>query len=421
MKDIKLQSFEHKFIKSLVIVATVAELISMIINFKIDYFFGVLTLIYAIIFFMLSLFSFKKDFNYNLLSTIALITLIVQFSTVYLYSLPSDSKIVWFLIFPIVSIVLKGSDLGAKYSIVFILVILFISFFAEISYSLRSIATIIIAYMTLFFVIYFTKIKNENNEEEITKQKIALEESLKKLKQKDELLSSQVKLAQMGEMITLIAHQWKQPLSTMSASVSSLQVQSMLNTLDANNIESELTDITTQIKYLNETITDFRDFFNPNKQKIDINLSIIIEDSIKLIGSAIESTGIKIEQKHNFNSTVAIYPNELKQVLINLIKNASDELSKDKNKDAMILIKGYEESDRLVIEVNDNAGGVPLELIDKIFEPYFSTKTDNSGTGLGLYMSKKIIEENMGGELNIHNLEDGASFRITFFIDKKDT
>ena len=235
---------------------------------------------------------------------------------------------------------------------------------------------------------------------------------IKENRKKEKAMLQQSRLAQMGEMISMIAHQWRQPLSAISATSTSLRLKATLGKLDKEQTISLTEKITSYTQHLSETIDDFREFFKPNKEKVQTTYSSIIHDVLSLIQYSMQNKAIELNQELNCEDNFFTYPNEIKQVILNLIKNAEDVLLEKKIQNPYIKLKTFKDGDKLILEVSDNAGGVPAEIVDKMFEPYFSTKTKKDGTGLGLYMSKIIIEEHCMGRLSVSNDNNGAVFRI---------
>jgi len=246
---------------------------------------------------------------------------------------------------------------------------------------------------------------NSNLEKEIVKQ-------LNILRQKDQQLLHQSRLAQMGEMISMIAHQWRQPLTAISATSGAINLKAQLNRLDKDMAIELSSKISNYSQHLSSTIDDFRDFFKSNKEKKETNYNEIVQNVLGIIETSITNKNIEIIKELNTDDTFNSYPNELKQVIMNLIKNAEDVLLEKKIKNPTIHIKTYKQDDKLILEISDNAGGVPKDILPKIFDPYFSTKTKKDGTGLGLYMSKTIIEEHCNGTLSVSNSDVGAVFRV---------
>ncbi len=239
------------------------------------------------------------------------------------------------------------------------------------------------------------KLKNYNKtlEKEISKVK-------KDLLEYETIMKRQSKMAAMGEMLENIAHQWRQPLSAVSVLSTGMILQNEQNLLDKELLDAGLNDINEQVQYLSKTIDDFRNFFKPNKQKNRFKLSDIIKTSIKLSKARYSKKHIEfivnIEDEELFT-----YENELLQVLLNLITNAKDELIK-KDYKKYIFIETQIDKGYLYIRVKDNAGGIDNMIIDRIFEPYFTTKHNSQGTGIGLYMSSNIVRH-MNGKINVKN------------------
>ena len=239
-------------------------------------------------------------------------------------------------------------------------------------------------------------------------------DNLNKIIQKDKQLLEQMKLAQMGEMIGNIAHQWRQPLSTISTAASGLKMKHEFNMLEETDIPEYTDTIVNNAKYLSETIDTFRDFIKENNEEKETIIQEKIDETIKIVKASLENHHIKIINKIDYSKPlkIKIIGEELAQVLINIINNAKDVLIEREIEDPFItlnLIK-YESSFSIIIE--DNAGGIKKEVLPKIFDPYFTTKHQFHGTGLGLYMSKNIVEKHLNGYLKVSNTENGAKFTI---------
>ncbi len=233
-------------------------------------------------------------------------------------------------------------------------------------------------------------------------------EEINKNRLKEAQLIQQARLAQMGEMISMIAHQWRQPLAAISSTSGAISLKAALNTLDKETVTELAEKISQYSQHLSSTIDDFREFFKPNKEKVEFIYTKLVEDVFKIIEVSITNKNILLIKKLDSKELLTSYPNELKQVILNLIKNAEDILLEKKIQNPQITIETFGRT----LQVKDNAGGVPQDIIEKIFDPYFSTKLNANGTGLGLYMSKTIIEEHCGGKLSVTNSEDGAVFTI---------
>jgi len=243
------------------------------------------------------------------------------------------------------------------------------------------------------------------------------------IKEKEKQLYAQSRLAQMGEMISMIAHQWRQPLGAISASAigikTKIQMKKFDLTSESGRVKQEqyliqkLDKMGTYVEHLSETIEDFRNFFKPNKEKTTVNLEEVINKALNIIHPGLLDHHIKIEKNIHFHETIETYNNEILQALLNILKNAIDHFATEKIESPLIMIKGYEEKGNFIIELTDNGGGIPEKILDKIFDPYFSTKDDKNGTGLGLYMTKTMIEDHCKGKIEVKNLNGGAQFKIT--------
>ena len=238
-------------------------------------------------------------------------------------------------------------------------------------------------------------------------------DEIEKRKEKENMLFYQTRQAAMGEMISMIAHQWRQPITTIGLGVENTLLDIELETLDMKALEENMLMIRHQVEYLSKTIDDFRNFFLPNKEKEHVCIHECIEGALDLIGKSLQNNGIEIKTHYQDTTPLDLYKNELIQVIVNLLKNAKDAFGEHKILNGQIEIKTQEQKSDCVIRVSDNAGGIPQPIIHKIFDPYFTTKDEKNGTGLGLYMVKTIIQEHCCGTIEVENVDGGASFVIT--------
>jgi len=275
--------------------------------------------------------------------------------------------------------------------------------------------------VTVWFLLDLSGIKQK--EIELEKLNLQLEQKVKQEvkanREKDQSIIEQSRLAQIGEMISMIAHQWRQPLTAISATCNNIILQTMNNKpIDNKYLQDELTLVTNYTQYLSDTIDDFRNFFKKDKHKELTTPDQIIHETLKIVSSTIENQNTQINLNLNCEKKIETYSSEVKQVLLNIIKNAQDAIIENNIQNPQITIETSSINNQLVqIDIFDNAKGIPLTILDKIFEPYFSTKKELDGTGLGLYMSKIIIEKNCGGKLTAANKDDGAIFTIQLPIN----
>jgi signal transduction histidine kinase len=242
-----------------------------------------------------------------------------------------------------------------------------------------------------------------------------IDEALNEAKKKDRALLHQSRLAQMGEMLSMIAHQWRQPLCEISGIFMEMETASKFKKADNEFIAKNAKDGYNLISYMSKTIDDFRDFFKPAKTKEEFSLIKACKEAIVIAEASLKSKDIKLLLHVKDDVKVFGYSSEFAQVILNLILNARDILVERGIKDAKIDISILKKEKEIILSVSDNGGGIEEGIINRVFEPYFSTKK-SSGTGLGLYMSKMIIEENMGGKLSVKNGNDGAVFEVILHV-----
>ena len=287
-------------------------------------------------------------------------------------------------------------------------------------------------------------IENTLNELNLNLQQMVQKE-VEAHRQKDIMLIQQSKMAAMGEMIGVIAHQWKQPLNALSLIVQDIQDAYAHNELDEKYIGNIIEQSLSQIEFMARTIDDFRNFFSPSKESVQFFIVESINEIYNIIIGQLKKLNIKVTLlcksgnsgtsqnivKNDFweiatckeanNLQMFGYQNEFKQVILNLLTNAMDAIvnRREKEKDinvGKIDIKLNKIDKDIIIEISDNGGGIPSEIIQSIFDPYFTTKSEKKGTGIGLYMSKSIIENSMKGKISVQNKEEGASGAVFTLI-----
>lgn len=250
-----------------------------------------------------------------------------------------------------------------------------------------------------------------NDITEITK----LTNELKKENEiKEKLLFEQAKMVQMGEMIGNIAHQWRQPLNSISASSSGLVLKKNLNILSDEDFFELTSHITQSAEFLSETVNVFRNFIKEKKEIRELILQDRINIALNIIAFTLKSKHINIVNRIDYDNPIKMkmFVGELEQVLINIINNAKDALIEKKVNNPIIEISLKNEKSSVLIIIEDNAGGISPKIMPNIFDEYFTTKDENEGTGLGLYMSKKLIVDSLKGNLYVQNSEKGAQFII---------
>jgi len=323
----------------------------------------------------------------------------------YLYPVFENDKLKYIIVIDFstkpLSLVSRNLDIF-KSNVVFFTVVIFVSII-----------------VLLVFLVYDYKRQHEMQHlvEELKELNDTLEEKVEseveKNRQKDKQLMMQSRMALMGELLSMIAHQWRQPLNTIGGIVSNLKLDIMLGEFDEKKLGGVLDKIENLILHLSHTIDDFRKFYreeNENDYK-SIKISKIIDETLNITMPSFKTHNIELILNIKNDDEIYTMPNRLKQVFLNIIKNGLDSIKERDIENPYIKIEVFKEDDKLIIEIKDNAKGIDEDIKDKIFDPYFTTKDEKNGTGIGLYMSKMIVEK-LNGKIFAYNDEFGAVFRI---------
>jgi len=356
---------------------------------------------------------------------------------------PASFKFLWLFTYPIVTLFFHNSKKGFYWFVAMLIGILIAPLqpFIEVQFSMYQVVYLSFVLFLISIITYFYQIKmseanariiqqqeeledfNLNLEKEIKEKiselqnlndslEIKVEEKIQELRAKDKILEAQSKQAVMGEMISMIAHQWRQPLSTITLQIANLQFKKLLGQkLSSEETENALSEISDTIIYLSDTIDDFQTYFHPNKELKEVEINKLLTRAVNFAKSRISKNNIEITLCENCTHSIKTYPNEFVQVVLNILNNAIDAHNELKTKNARIEMDVNIEDDHLIVDISDNAGGIDKKNLSKLFEPYFSTKGKN-GTGLGLYMSQMIVQKQFGGELSVKTSTDGSTFTI---------
>lgn len=244
---------------------------------------------------------------------------------------------------------------------------------------------------------------NQRLQEEITK-------AVEKNRTQEKILMQQAKMAEIGSMVESIAHQWRQPLNILGLSMTRLNINHSLG--NTQDVEKVIEIVEQQIEYMSQTIDDFRNFFKQDQMQSKVNMSGLITEVETLLGPLLASKRIVMIRDIDPAIEILVYHNELKQVLINIVNNAREAIEQHKSKKREIHIHCINDKHHCTISIEDSGGGVPHHIIDKIFDPYFTTKFESQGTGIGLYMAKMIVEKHCLGKLSVYNTRNGACFEV---------
>jgi signal transduction histidine kinase len=298
-----------------------------------------------------------------------------------------------------------------------------ISIKVEQSYDYRTLMYISIVFLVIIILILHRHItvskinkKLKKVQKELSLLNQTLEERVKeevnKNRKKEKMMLHQNRLAQMGEMISMIAHQWRQPLNNLSVLNQTILLKHKLSKLDDEIMEDFKHNSKKQIHQMTQTIDDFSDFFKPDKEKTNFFIDEALNDTIEILKPLFEKNKIDINLNIEDKYSLFSYKNEFGQALLNILNNAKDALIENEIENKKIDIHINKENQHILLNIKDNAGGISDEIIENIFDPYFSTKDEKNGTGLGLYMTKIIIEDHMGGRISVQSKNDNSTFSI---------
>jgi len=349
----------------------------------------------------------------------------IQFTLFFLFliyvSEPSELKHVWLFTYPIILLYLQKLKHAIGWFIFTFSVFIVAPFqgFIPVAYSVYQIgylafALIIIAIITYFYQVKMTEAKDIilAQQNELLSVNAELETQVQELKDKDKILTIQSKQAVMGEMISMIAHQWRQPLSTITLQISNLQLKTMLGEdITSEETYQTLEEISNTIIYLSSTVDDFKTYFHPNKELSEIDLQEILQRTLNFVHPRLKGSGVEIVLDEIEAIKMVTYINELVQVILNLLNNAIDVLENSQKDSPRIIIGAKVEEQNICVSVSDNAGGIDDDILPHIFEPYFSTKGKN-GTGLGLYMSQMITQKQFNGTIDVRTSPKGSTFIV---------
>ena len=354
--------------------------------------------------------------RYATIVFLMLLSAILDFSSALINVTNDEFRIMWFYITVFLAFFTGGLFYGYFTAGVSILIILVANTYFDLNLSDLAITTAVtgLILLTITVRVYTKKmIDLENsllalNDTLHSKVKAGIDD----IRKKDEYMVQQARMAQMGEMIAMIAHQWRQPLASIATISANIQLDLALDKeIKKEFLEHELEAIVNRTALLSKTIDDFRNFYNTSNQQNTFNLEKTIEQAIEILSPAITHADVTVAFNSDLEREIVSFESELIQVIMNIIKNAIDVL-KTKEQSRKIHVRAYQDERSAYILIEDNGGGIDEKIISRIFEPYFSTKKEKNGMGLGLYMSQLIINEHCKGELTVHNSSLGAVFTI---------
>jgi len=300
-----------------------------------------------------------------------------------------------------------------------------------INYALAFKIFALFLFLVLGAVIFLVILRNKNKKlKEIQKEieylnaslSTKVKEEVKKNREKDKHLFQQSRLALMGELLSMIAHQWRQPLALINGTILVMQLDFMKKKFDLdkeeekirlfNYLDNKFHEIEDYVKFLSNTITDFTTFYEPTKTKELVSINAPVEDALNIFSSMLKTKGTLLLIDYQTEKFLLLHKREITQVILNILQNSQDNFEKLKMVNPKIEIITKEKDGKVIISISDNGGGIDEKILPSIFDPYFSTKYSKNGTGLGLYMSKMIIEEHNDGKLTVLNNTQGVCFNI---------
>jgi len=406
----QLYLFRLSLLKNLLLTASFFSiLISLLSSFELFPIYGIYRIvlyIYGISTFIGYVVLLKNGFLYKRVVDFAIFGSVVVFAMMT-YSVRDDEfRLVWFFLTAFASYILGGSKYGAVVTLSIVSILIYMYSYYDLALSSYAIFTFVCALVVfnLFAYVFLQKIQND---EALLQQRI--QEAVEKQKNQEQFLLRQHRMASLGEMIDAIAHQWRQPLMQSSMVIYNIQEEMEEKSIQDSYITNKLDELVELNSHMSHTIDDFRTLLKTDKQKEAFDISTVIKETVTLLKNSLKDIHILYPtQEYKISS----YKSEMIQVFIILISNAIEAFVNRDIKDAKIEIDIQTHKQYISIHITDNAGGIDSVYQDKIFEPYFSTKTKDGGSGLGLYIAKIIVEQSMKGVLSYHSVEGGSVFEI---------
>ena len=383
----------------------------------------------------LSWYILTKKKNINLASTILLLTIFTLTLLFIFDQKHNDYALAQAVMFPVITIYLKGLRAGTFYSLIYIIAVLSIAFsginaWDPVPFTATSFTNLTFTYVVVILVIYYYELSRaeafniiQKANDELNDYKNNLEQkvevALKEKHQQEEILIQQSKMAMMGEMMAAIAHQWKQPLSVTASIIHSAQLEHELSNTKDKATQEAYKKVLTQVEYMSQTVTDFSSFFKPENQKEFFSLTSSLKNIQNILQPQLDKNMIKIINNIP-EDTLMIegYKNEFGQILLNIISNAKDAIEGEIKKGKLAYGQGKIKidvsfaSNKISLTLCDNGGGIKEDDLVHIFDPYFTTKDKDQGTGIGLYMSKIILDTHMQGSISAYNNAEGACLHL---------
>jgi len=393
-----------------------------------------------ILFFILCSYLLRREKRfYDITTTLnALVSLLYLNLLIVSYPIV-NLEFIWLFFFVVTYMFLKGPKVGMAWNLA-LFTSLFIAKaqpFVEIDYSYSQLGYLVFALSIIMVITYFFLHVIDENYQIILKQgqelrqfntileqkvdektdelrnlNLSLEETIERkvavVHEQQEMLITQSRLAAMGEMLSMIAHQWRQPLATTTLRISNMQIKSMLDDRQSDERDDLLVSVSDTLIYLSDTIDDFQTYFKPDNKKECTEVNPLLQRACHFVEARAKIHNIEIVCEGEEVLMIETLPNELIQVMINILNNAIDVIISSSSDKKQIVLSSYLDKEKVIITIEDSGDGIEESVLNRIFEPYFSTKSKN-GTGLGLYMAKMIVHEHMHGAISAFNTQQGGA------------
>ena len=405
----------------------------------------------GLFFSLATIYQIRKNKKTEIAATVVVMILFVTTLGFMYQENHHDYALFYVAFFPLFAIFLKGIKKGILFTLVYYALFYYMIFqglqtweaaaFTTVSFTNIVVVTLGLLLFTFYYELtrkeafHTIELAHKKEKEQAEVLQLALDElniykhnleekvqaALVEKREQEQMLIQQSKMASMGEMISAIAHQWKQPLSTTSAIANTLKLDLELNEKVDEPLSEGLDNILNQVRFMSQTITDFTGFFKTSNLAESFTLDKAINDVIVLLGEQLKRHNIKLNKTFpNDPISVRGFRNEFLQVILNIINNAKEAIAESQEKGeldiekGLIIIEIQETEGEKLMTIADNGGGIPEDVMQRIFDPYFTTKPEDIGTGIGLHMVKMIVEDKMQGTIEVENQGDGAKFTIRF-------
>jgi len=421
--DDNLQRFRFSLLNSLLLIASFFAFLNYFaaiikfIEFSPAYEKAVLA--FAIICLILIYILRKNKAYYSISVAIVLLSSLALFYFALITAIQDEFRLIWFFLTLFIGFMLMGKTYGLSLMIIILVGVYIVEKVYGLGLSKLALFTFFNSFLIFaaFSYLFLRKIEKDSLEFEILNNKLRenVKQEVQQREEQEQMLLRQCRMANMGEMLDSIAHQWRQPLMLINSILMNMDSALENYKKDDKYLENKVEEVALLTSHMSQTIEDFRGLFRQEKEKKEFSLKDAINDVLGLMKNSLND--IDVDYKPEDNTPIVGYKSELVQVVIILLSNAVEVLKKREIDHKHIIIRTQSSINKdVLITVEDNAGGIVTENIDTIFDPYFTTKEQSGGTGLGLYVARIIVEHKLSGEITAFNTSKGA--RFTILIDE---